>query len=167
MSDEWILKLAKNQRGIVQNEQEARYDYYKNRLGIFTRIDYNLSDTNNYSWLVSEYVLPAKERDFEECYGITFQEYEGVMYYALNENQPFFRRLMFAHRIPKQRVMEILEEHQDDFIGKIYDYVRQYGIRHGDLTFVQNLGLVQRNGKPEIVILDDGVTDEILKKYYS
>lgn len=165
LSDEWILKLAINPKGIVQNEHEATRDYYKDQMGIFAKVDYDLSDEENHLWVVSEYVLPAKERDFKECYGLSFGTFVAFVGKCI-DNFSYRRRQFFA-RMSDEEFERILEEHQDDLFGQIYDYIGNYGIHHGDFMVLRNLGLVMRDGEPQIVILDDGVDDDILKQYYN
>lgn len=53
LDDEKCLKLAKNRKGIAQNGAE-----------------YDSADDD--SWIVTEYVLPAKQKDFKQCLGILF-----------------------------------------------------------------------------------------------
>ena len=41
----------------------------------------------------------------------------------------------------------------------------EYDLKPGDVK-KENLGITLRNGKPIIVILDSGLTEEILNNYY-
>lgn len=37
---------------------------------------------------------------------------------------------------------------------------------YGDLIRIQNYGMVNRNNKPEIVLLDAGLTEQTYNEYY-
>ena len=66
LSDERVLKLAINTKGIAQNEQEGRYDYYLKQLDITPQI---FEKDEDGKWLISEYVLPAKKTRFPRMSG--------------------------------------------------------------------------------------------------
>jgi hypothetical protein len=41
-----------------------------------------------------------------------------------------------------------------------------YQLPCGDLTRISTYGMVKRNGTPEIVVIDSGLSEEILNTYY-
>ena len=48
----------------------------------------------------------------------------------------------------------------------LYYYMADYQLPYGDLIRIANLGMCMRNGEPTIVILDSGLNDDVLNKYY-
>lgn len=70
VDDEKVLKIAKNKKGLAQNEHEA--DWGRNNYEIFAKI-YE-ADTNNYTWIEMELATKAKPTDFKRLVGISWQE---------------------------------------------------------------------------------------------
>ena len=70
IDDEKVLKLAKNQKGIAQNNVEA--DWGAQNYGVLPNL-YKVADDDSY--LVTEYVLPAKPQDFQVCLGMSFEDF--------------------------------------------------------------------------------------------
>lgn len=73
IDDEKVLKLAKNTGGLYQNKWE--WNFYKNlnNLEILPEV-YTCSD--DYAYIVSDYVLPAKKKDFKKILGILWNDFE-------------------------------------------------------------------------------------------
>ena len=75
MDDETVLKLAINKKGLAQNREE--YSLSKDGyIGHFFPKVYNGSDEDNFLWIVSEYVLPATEEDFQQILGIPWNNFQ-------------------------------------------------------------------------------------------
>lgn len=155
IDDHWVLKLARNNKGIAQNEEEYRIasDLYATPLAV--KVDENRSDTENYEWLVSEYVLPAKQQDFKQCYGI---DWNDVVDYIKDirdgGGDEFFDKY---------------SENEDacDLLNDLHDYYANYNGAIGDAERICNWGLSNRNGYPELVLLDTGASMDVIRKYYT
>ena len=156
IDDQWCLKLAINAKGIAQNE--AEYNISANdTYGLFPEVDNCAED---YSWVVSEFVLPAEAQDFKECLGISYKEYKDFIIYIAN----LYNRYRVSCDMTNDRFVDICES--DEFFTNLYYYMTDYTLPYGDIKALRNLGLTMRNGEPTIVILDSGLTNEVLKKYY-
>lgn len=159
IDDEKCLKLAKNPKGIAQNG--AEFDWYAQNYGVLPKI-YESAEDN--SWIVSEYVLTAKAQDFKVCLGIDFQTFCTFVktvfsFYCRRGDQPW-GELLYDDEF------ENLVEN-NEWLDSLYHYMSDYQTPYGDIIRLSNLGMVQRDGQPEIVILDNGLTDEIWSEYYS
>lgn len=161
IDDEWILKLAINEKGIAQNEVEAQYDYYKDEMSCFPHINREMSDMQGYKFIVSEYVLPAKSADFKHCFNMTFNEFASFIR-KCGEHQS---RYGLYGAMDEENFYELIEE--DDDLREIYDYISNYDAPIGDLTRIANWGITMRDGYPTMVILDSGLTHDVLRNYYS
>lgn len=153
IDDVQVLKLALNHKGIAQNRVEASTKQMKSPL-----FPYVLYVDDNYKWLVTEYVLPAKEEDFEHCLGI--------------DDCVFFVDVLSAiKRLKHQGGMAAYEEKfvpyygDSDFYRALAHYISNYDIPIGDLEIIDNWGLAKRNGKEALVILDDGWNKETMQLY--
>lgn len=149
------MKLARNNKGIAQNEEEYRIasDLYATPLAV--KVDEKRSDTENYEWIVSEYVLPAKQQDFKQCYGV---EWKDVVDYIKDlrdgGGDEFFDKY---------------SENEDacDLLNDLHDYYANYNGAIGDAERICNWGLSNRNGYPELVLLDTGASMDVIRKYYT
>lgn len=152
LTDEICLKLAKNEKGIAQNELEFRNseDYYIDNL--FPKV-FDESDSENYLFLVSEYVLPANKSDFKIVENVSFNDFVTIL---INLDKQ--RRLT-------QEENNIYEESY--LIQNVYDYSMNYNVPIIELTRIANYGLVYRDNQATLVLLDSGFNKDILKQYYS
>ena len=163
LDDSKVLKLAINEKGIAQNGQEGRNDYYLQQLGIVPEI-YDTDD--NDKWIITEYVLPAKAKDFKECLGIdeqTFYHFLLTSYVKRKGNK--YERMRFAHDMLDDATFNELAEDED--LMNWDDYIGSYDISIGDMLRRCNYGMALRGGYPTIVLLDNGLTYEIYNDYYS
>lgn len=153
IDDEKVLKLAWNEKGVAQNLEEIRA--YGD--DIFPKVFDN--DTNDL-WIISEFVLPAKKQDFKHCFNMSFEDFCLFLYSC--SRYMFNDRYMSA--MPREKFDELLN---NDKLYAFYDYISNYGsIVVGDMTRLCNYGLAQRNGKPHIVLLDSGLTEDVWETYY-
>lgn len=155
IDDEKVLKLAWNQKGVAQNTEEARA--YGD--DIFPQVFQSADDD---TWLISEFVLPAKPKDFEHCFGLTFDEFVKFIYAC--GAYKFSRRYMW-NAMDEEKYTELLDNNED--LLAFDDYIGNYGsIVIGDMCRICNYGLTQRNGEAHIVLLDSGLTDYVWNNFY-
>lgn len=159
IDDEKILKLAWNKKGVAQNRVEA--EPYKQTFSIFPEI-FQVAD--DYSWMICEYVLPATEKDFEHCLGMSFEDFCDIVRAIYKCYAPRTSALGWYTNITDEELGEYIEE--EPFFSDLYDYMANYQIPPGDLQRICNWGLTQRDGKPCLVLLDSGLTTEVWKEFY-
>jgi len=160
-TDYQVLKLAMNAKGVAQNEYEGRSDWFKEKYSIFPKV---YSKAENNSWLLSEYVLPAANKDFQHCLGLSFKEWCNVVIAIESQLRPNSYNKFYRSKTTEQMLTELVDE--NEFIGEFYDYFANYNETLGDMRHIQNYGLALRNGKPWLVILDSGLSDDIFNNYY-
>ena len=161
LDDEKVLKLDKNEKGIAQNEQEYSFGQEK-FVDVTPHIFNEMCDIVNFTFIVSEYVLPAKEKDFIELYGINFNTFISV----INTVSVWYgRKRSLGTKVLSVEEMEYLQEENPD-IKEFVDYVSNYQPPIGDMLRLANYGMVMREGSPQIVLLDSGLSDEVYNKYY-
>ena len=157
LSDEKILKLAFNQKGIEQNY--AEYDGYLDDLGIVPHT-YDMKDG---IYIVSEFVLPAKEKDFKQCLGITWDEFVKfiITSWELRCGNP---KKLGNYIYSQEKYVDMLENNET--LYAFDDYIGNYRPPKGDLVSLRNYGMTNRDGKPQIVLLDAGLTQQIWDNFY-
>lgn len=159
IDDNKVLKLAKNQKGIAQNETEA--DWGAQSYDVVPEL-FNVAD--DYTYIVSEYVLPAKPQDFSHCLGMTFEEFcefvkKSFLAYASNRD-----RRSISSNINNEQFETMLDN--NEWLYSFHTYMADFQIPYGDLTRLANYGLCNRNGEAQIVLLDSGLTQSIYDEYY-
>ena len=193
LNDNMILKLAYNggglrDAGIAQNE--AEYELYMLvDSPLLPRIFYHDED---FQFIVCESVLPATETDFEKYLGMPFCGIyrQHTMKQPLT-NKPgdkevgfdkYFEKLKGYKEADEIPVIELLSYIQSKYyigseISKEYEkiikkswwlkeLVKLSKIGVSDISSIDNYGIVNRDGKPIIVLLDSGFNKEVYYKYY-
>ena len=152
-----VLKLAKNKKGIAQNEVEIDFsnDYMWDE--IVAKI-FNYDPDN--LWLEMELARKLTTNEFKSITGLTFEEYcAGLRYYESLQK-------------PKRGINYSEPEGYDDmweneFAYEILNIVGSYDIPVGDLCRTSTYGVVSRDGGNKIVMIDYGLTGEVYNSYYS
>lgn len=186
LDDERVLKLAINSSQIFQNKNEVLASKYigKKFPQLFPKVFLKADD---YSWIVTERVLPFKHEDciailgipysssfsqYAKDYNSTVKDYSEYMKsnqigveidYDTDESVDisFMGFIDWCERISND--METREDEDEEYYKLIkeipelepfYHYIN--GVDGVTDVFDNNLGLAMRNGKPTIIILDNG-----------
>ena len=150
IDDTRVLKLATNMKGVAQNKAEVMV-YQQAPDKNFMPIVYNDSDMEDYFYIISEYVLPANEEDFEKVLGIPF----GTLVKIISDNN---------------RGVTVSED--EKYLQKANDLLQYFtamskiGVNIHDWFNIGNWGLTMRNGKPTMVTLDNGFTQDVANNFY-
>ena len=154
IDDEKVLKLAKNKKGLLQNKTEIDKGYNE---GYFDCIAHVFDfDEQNYFYVEMELARKCTLSDFKRITGYDFSTFSKFLISSENYT--------------------IKNNFSQEFIDKIYDegsilvqvdeFIRSWNEPIGDLIRINNYGIVSRNGEEYIVIVDYGLTQDILLKYY-
>ena len=158
LDDEKVLKVARNPKGMAQNAEEGR-DFYKRGCKVFPMV---FDAAEDGSWLVSEYVLPATDEDFQHVFGMPFKTFcSYVAAASANYDEAIKRRFSCASR---DMYIDFLNSNGN--FRDVDQYIQDYNPPPGDLVALENYGLALRDCKPYIVLLDSGFSYEIWNKYY-
>lgn len=153
VSDDKVLKIAKNPKGIGQNETEA--DWGLRNYGVAAEW-YDVSDQG--IWIESEICSKVKITDFKKELGFTFKYFCDCLRYHHYEVNPGH------YRYSKPQKPDGYEDTYDnDFIRAFYDYIGDFGVPVGDLVRISSYG---RNQKGEIVLVDTGLNEDVFNNYY-
>lgn len=158
LDDEKCLKLAKNEKGLAQNDVE--YDKEAESYDVTPNL-YSHAEDN--SWIVTEYVLPAKASDFKKCLGIDFNTFRNFVICCYNSYARSGRQ--YHTEMSDEEFVGLLEN--NEWLKQLYNYMGDYQLPCGDLVRMTNLGMVMRYGKPYLVILDSGLSQDVFDRYYS
>ena len=190
LNDSLVLKLANSDNynaGKEQNKNEWNA-YQKINSPILPKILYH---DDNFSFLVTESVLPAVLEDFEKYVGIPF-----TRYYTQTSKKSTLGNGGDV-KVGYNKYFENPKKHSERYFGNTILDLIDYMIRHKygftnvkmekdikendwlmmlnsliqetdaiDLKLVSNYGIVNRDGKPMIVVLDTGLNLGTYRNYY-
>lgn len=147
-----ILKLAKNPKGMAQNEAEVQAlgDWYLKNLGItIPMIDYDEKNERP-TWIHVEKAQKAKDSDFKRACGGSLRD---LMTFAC---QSAGKKGFFGGDANKV-------DPDSDLAMGMSDYVGSYDVPLGDLGRLANWGIY----KGEPVLIDVGLSSDVLQQHYS
>jgi mRNA-degrading endonuclease RelE of RelBE toxin-antitoxin system len=159
IDDEKVLKLAKNDKGVAQNEVEIEYGQYSDIDDVVAKIfDY---DEENNLWVEMELARKVRPSDFKNIIGYSFEDYKlAIRNYGIDTGNNKGSK----YPLSKQLVEDMWE---NEFMYEMFSFIGNYAVPTGDLERTSSYGLVKRDGQDKIVLIDYGLTHEVYSSYYS
>lgn len=159
IDNEKVLKLAKNKKGLAQNEVEIDYSGYYDLKPILARVfDYD----ENHLWVEMELAQKVTANIFKRVTALDFNGFSEALSYHYRELNP---QKFGGRNFRKPDDMDLYWE--NEFGLDILSFMGGYDIPAGDLTKLSTYGLVKREGQDSIVIIDYGLTNDVYDNYYS
>jgi mRNA-degrading endonuclease RelE of RelBE toxin-antitoxin system len=157
IDNEKVLKLAKNQKGVAQNEVEASFsnDYYFESI-LAKTFD---SDPNDL-WIEMELARKVTPTIWKKLFKFDINIINDYLHemYALRHNVRYY-----GNKLPEDIINEL---HENEDVKALYEF-GDANDSVGDLGKLSSYGLVKRDGHDSIVIIDYGLTGAIYDSYYS
>jgi len=154
IDDEKVLKLAKNEKGLAQNNIET--DFYLSNHTITANIFESDSLHDRPYWLEMEFAKKLTPTRFKAITGFTLDEiYLFLNYIANNKEAKITPEL-------KEKI------HDNEFVNNLEDMAISMDMPiPGDLARLSTYGEVIRDGKPTVVVIDYGLTKDVFNNYYA
>jgi len=156
IDDNKVLKLAKNNKGIAQNQAEINLsnEYYENILAKV--LDYD----NNYLWIISERTKKITPTRFTQLTNV-----------KLNDLNIFLRNYD-AELHGKRPIFSMSKELNDElynneFVSELLNFISDTNSNVGDMARISTYGEINRKGTPMAVLNDYGLTHEVYDSFYS
>jgi hypothetical protein len=152
-----VLKLAKNEKGIAQNKTEINFseDYLWDMV-VAKLFDYDEDGL----WVEMELARKVTTSIWNNIVGIPIDIFrDGTRFMEQQKGS-----VKTLYRLEEPERME--ELYENDFTSTILDLIANYDVGSGDFGKLSTYGLVNRDGKDEIVIIDYGLTNEVYDSYY-
>jgi len=152
-----VLKLAKNEKGIAQNKTEINFseDYLWDMV-VAKLFDYDEDGL----WVEMELARKVTTSIWNNIVGVPIDIFrDGTRFMEQQKGS-----LKTLYRLKEPERME--ELYENDFTSTILDLIANYDVGSGDFGKLSTYGLVNRDGKDEIVIIDYGLTNEVYDSYY-
>jgi hypothetical protein len=160
VDDTKVLKLAKNKKGLAQNEVEASYSRYNDLRDILAQtFEF---DEQNYLWVEMELARKVTPSIFKQVTGYSFENFCDLLRVYNDAVNP--SKYTHGHKLPEDFVQASWE---DEFMYDVYQYLGNYDVPVGDLLRLSSYGLVKRDGVDTIVLIDYGINNETFASYYS
>jgi len=152
-----ILKIAKNKKGLAQNDYESSIlDDYTLTIGI-PMIDYD-EENDPPTWIHTEKAEKMKPTQFKKFFnGLTPDE---VVHLVMVMSGKFHDMADPSPEV-KQRYEEIWEENET--INNLTDVVGSYPIHPQEFSMLSNWGIY----KGEPVLIDVGGSSQVISQHYS
>lgn len=165
MGDGKALKLAKNRKGIAQNEVE--YNNSNDGYEILSRV-YD-ADVDNWLWVISELAGKAKSDDFKRLWGVSFKEVQDIIKCLYNNYARAGHELWLSDKEKTNKlIQELIYKENRDGLYDLYIYISDYQPSlPQDYLRIANWGKCLRNGVETLVIIDNGFDDDVNSQYYS
>jgi len=154
-----VLKVAKNAKGLHQNEYEAEKlgDWYLKGLGItIPMIDYD-EDDNQPSWIHTEFATKAKPSDFMKAFGMPVEKVIDAAELMAGKRRPSVEERKWMD----DTLNDMLEN--NELFSGLVDLIGNYDIPVMDFKRLANWGIY--DGHP--VIIDLGLSNDIWQNLYA
>lgn len=145
LSDDLILKIAKDVKGLAQNKEETKPE-------LQTKITNKViaSDSEG-KWIIQRFANKINKKRFEEITGVSFDDLGKTLYYKFNNESDNWKK-------PKDYNLVI----ESPIFNELMSLVACNDLQIGDLTRIESWGEI--DGSP--VILDFGLSRDIYDKFY-
>lgn len=157
IDNETVLKIAKNNKGLAQNELEAGISTDTYFSSLFAKV-YDVHP--EYEWIEMQLANKAKKSDFKKILGYDFETYSN---YIKANDYELERKFRSGFGFPYRKYQNILD---DDFAYEMIEFMHSYDMSSGDLTRISSYGIIKENNENRLVLIDFGASNQIIKEYY-
>lgn len=157
VDDTKVLKLARNEKGLAQNSAEI--DWRQMDSPILAKI---FSFDRDSLWIEMELARKAKLSDFKKIFNINLEELDTYLTIKYDEHR---KKEYPFHLDPNAKdILKKLDKIEE--MSELVDFMHDSLSPVGDLGRLSSWGVVNRNGKEVLVLVDYGLTEDIYKCYY-
>ena len=161
IDNEKVLKLAKNAKGLAQNNVETDGYFYQTDITADV-IDYDDKHDEPY-WVEMQLAIPIgrNKKKLESLLDISLEE----LFIFLSANNPRERNPQrYQSQISQERMDELWE---DEFTSALIALVGNIEMEIGDLVRPSSWGYIHRDGEETPVLIDFGFTNNVRAHYYA
>lgn len=151
--DQTAIKVAKNKKGLAQNELEIEVSQYDSD-GVITAKVFDHDEDN--LWVEMELARKAKPSDFPNLIGFPME----VFFDSLRVISSRLHHKFWGNSTIDPSLSE------NDSFKKIVQIMADLDMTHGDITRISSWGVVKRNGQEKLVLVDFGLNKQVWNNYY-
>lgn len=152
IDEQKVLKLAKNAKGIAQNENESAHMFQQD-YGDYVAKVFNTHPQD--LWVEMEKAVKITPAKFKQLTGVRM---EDLSQYLCNNH-------MTGYKNPMDSRLEALME-DNEFVQGMNQMVGDYALHPGDMGRASSWGLVHRDGQEMPVLIDFGLTQDNYETHY-
>jgi hypothetical protein len=156
VDNEKVLKIAKNKKGLAQNETEA--DWSKDAYDVTAKV---FETSPDFFWVEMELAKKLIPSRFKQLTKISIQDMQTAMS-VLRERMRPIRNLAPAKLTPESEK----KLYENEFYLDIERFVADYDMETGDFGRLNSYGEVIRDGEAKVVLVDFGVSQQTWNDYY-
>lgn len=161
VDDTKVLKIARNEKGLNQNDVEVTYSKFHDIKDITAQVF--AYDQNNL-WVEMELARKVTPKIFENIVGFSFDDYcDGLDKYFESVNPQRAGKSWYRSNLEQEKYDAMWE---NEFVYDMFNFMGNYDTPVGDLKRLNSYGLVKRNGVDTIVLIDYGITWDGFDTYY-
>jgi hypothetical protein len=150
--DQTAIKVAKNKKGLAQNELEIEVSQYDSD-GVITAKVFDHDEDN--LWVEMELARKAKPSDFPNLIGFPMEVFFDSLKVISNR----------LHGWGSNSTIDPSLSENESF-KTIVQIMADLDMTHGDITRISSWGVVKRNGKEKLVLVDFGLNKQVWNNYY-
>lgn len=150
-NDKSVLKLAKNSKGIGQNESDGDYGKHRMYPDLIPEV-FDKDDDGN--WIIVAKANKINTTKFKQLTKIDFQTFSKIVRELELRNQGKLKSL-------SAEAQNYIDD-EDNIIYGVYDLMGNFNLLSGDITKINSWGEI----KNKAVLLDSGLTDDVYKTHY-
>jgi hypothetical protein len=141
-SDGTAIKLAKNNKGLAQNEAEAKLKLKSDYINKVIKSD------KNFKWIEVPLLEKITEKEFEELTSFKFKDFEKAMGVEISSK--------------KTKPKNFDDISKSELFKDMVKACKKHNLLYGDIVRISSWG--QKNNKP--ILIDAGLTKKIYEEYY-
>lgn len=151
IDDKKVLKVAKNTKGIEQNTTETDYFIQDNYEDIVTKLyDSHIDD----QWI-----------EMERAKKLSIGEFRNITNMDFNDFASFIRHVGSQGKYKTSD--EVYERIRNNpFAMAVSELIQNYEMPFGDFQRLNSYGVVNRNGKSMVVLVDFGLSKDTFETHY-
>jgi len=153
LEDGYVLKLAKNEKGLEQNLTDGDYGLQRMYPELVPELK-DRDDNDDCYWLIVKKGTKIKPSEFKTLTGLDFKTFGK----ALTDVKLYYDGRL--QKVPDES--KKYWEDEDSIVNKVADLMINYDMPYGDLVRISSWGIV--DGKAKIV--DAGLTNTTFNTYY-
>jgi hypothetical protein len=155
IDNETVLKLAKNKKGIAQNEAEYNFSQDGYNDGIIANVE---DCDENFLWIEMEKLKTCTPNRFKAAVGVDIETFASCLRYFEGEMTSNGRNGWF-------RKPDMYEEvRNNEFFNRVIDIMQAFDMPSGDLGRVSSYGVCNDG---TLKICDAGLSSSVYQTYYS
>lgn len=145
LSEDLVIKIAKNPKGLAQNKEETKPE-------LQTKItNHVLASDSEGKWIIQRFAEKLNKKRFEEISGVDFDDLGESLHYKFNNDSDDYKK-------PKT-YDQIIES---PIFNELMGLIIKNDLQIGDLSRIESWGEIDESP----VIMDYGLSRDIYDKFY-